>query len=114
MRQFPASPITALIDESPHAHLSDIIRPHLSLLGVPDGQVLLASGAAAALFLVALLHSDGEIVAGLPCYPPMLDALRGLGARVTTVSARFEDGYRVDLEAFRDRLSARTRLVMIA
>jgi aspartate/methionine/tyrosine aminotransferase len=30
------------------------------------------------------------------------------------VSARFEDGYRVDPEAFRDRLSARTRLVMVA
>jgi aspartate/methionine/tyrosine aminotransferase len=149
MRQFPASPITALIDESPDVNLSESIGPDLSVadilgpggqaglaglslgygtsagdpelralvagrLGVPDGQVLLTSGAAGALFLVALLHSDGEIVAGLPCYPPMLDALRGLGARVTTVSARFEDGYRVDLEAFRDRLSARTRLVMVA
>jgi aspartate/methionine/tyrosine aminotransferase len=149
MRQFPASPITALIDESPDVNLSESIGPDLSVagilgpgglaalaglslgygtsagdpelralvagrLGVPDGQVLLTSGAAAALFLVALLHSDGEILAGLPCYPPMLDVLRGLGARVTTASARFEDGYRVDLEAFRDRLSARTRLVMIA
>lgn len=50
----------------------------------------------------------------IPCYPPMLDALRGLGAPVVTVSARFEDGYRLDLEAFQDRLSAHTRLVMIA
>ena len=44
----------------------------------------------------------------------MLDALRGVGARVVTVSARFEDGYRIDLDAFRDKLSARTRLVMFA
>jgi aspartate/methionine/tyrosine aminotransferase len=146
MLQFPASPITALIDESPDVNLSESIGPDLSLadigdpaslaglslgygtsagdpqlralvagrLGVPDGQVLLTTGAAGALFLVALLHSDGEIVAGLPCYPPMLDALLGVGARVVTVSGRFDDGYRVDLDAFRDRLSARTRLVMVA
>jgi aspartate/methionine/tyrosine aminotransferase len=153
MRQFPASPITALIDEAPDVNLSESIGPDLSVadilgqdglaalagvslgygtsaghadlralvagrLGVPSEQVLLTSGAAGALFLVALLHSDneedGEIVAGLPCYPPMLDVLRGLGARVVTVSGRFEDGYRIDLDAFSDRLSARTRLVMVA
>ena len=66
------------------------------------------------MFLVALLHSDGEVLVGVPCFPPMLDALCGLGARVVTVPARFEDGYRVDLGAFRDGLSARTRLVMFA
>ncbi|HET9968933.1 MAG TPA: pyridoxal phosphate-dependent aminotransferase [Streptosporangiaceae bacterium] len=149
MRQFPASPITALIDEYPDVNLSESIGPDLSVadilgqdglaalagvglgygtsaghadlralvagrLGVPGEQVLLTSGAAGALFLVALLHSDNEIVACLPCYPPMLDVLRGLGARVVTVSGRFEDGYRIDLDAFSDRLSARTRLVMVA
>jgi aspartate/methionine/tyrosine aminotransferase len=44
----------------------------------------------------------------------MLDALRGTGAKVVAVRSRFEDGYRVDLEAFRDQLSARTQLVMFA
>src|ERR1700745_436730 len=83
-------------------------------LRIPHEQVLLPAGASAALFLVALLYSDGEILVGVPCFPPVLDALRGLGARVVTVPARFEDGYRVDLDAFRDTLSARTRLVMFA
>jgi aspartate/methionine/tyrosine aminotransferase len=146
MRQFPASPITELIDGSPQYNLGESYAPHLSVadildpaevaglslgygtsagdaelraliaarLGVPDEQVLLTAGASAALFLVALLHSDGEILVGRPCFPPMLDALRGLAARVVTVTARFEDGYRVDLDAFRDGLSARTRLVMVA
>jgi aspartate/methionine/tyrosine aminotransferase len=146
MRQFPASPITALIDGSPQYNLGESYGPHLSVadiidpaevaglslgygtsagdadlcaliaerLGVPDEHVLLTAGAAAALFLVALLHSDGEILVGRPCFPPVLDSLRGLGARVVTVSARFEDGYRVDLDAFRDSLSAGTRLVMFA
>ncbi len=146
MRQFPASPIAALIDESPLYDLGESLGPHLAVadiadpadmaglslgyatsagdaelraliaarVGVPGEQVLLTAGASAALFLPALLHSDGEILVGLPCFPPMLDALRGLGARVVTVSARFEDGYRIDLDTFRDSLSARTRLVLFA
>ena len=146
MREFPASPITALIDGSPLYDLGESYAPHLSVadildpaelaglslgygtsagdaevraliaarLGIPAGHVLLTAGASAALFLVALLHSDGEILVGVPCFPPMLDALRGLGARIVTVPARFEDGYHVDLDAFRDGLSARTRLVMFA
>lgn len=55
--------------------------------GVPPDQVLVTAGAAAALFLVALLFGDdgGEIVVGRPCFPPVLDVLRGVGARVVTV-----------------------------
>jgi len=146
MREFPASPITALVDESPQYNLGESYAPHLAVadildpadlaglslgygtspgdaelraqiaarLGVPAGHVLLTTGAAAALFLVSLLYSDGEILVGRPCFPPVLDAARGLGARVVTVSTRFEDGYRIDLDAFRDGLSAHTRLVMFA
>jgi aspartate/methionine/tyrosine aminotransferase len=159
MRQFPASPITALIDEKPRYNLGESMArdltvaellgpgdpagpagpaglaglagvslgyaasagdPELRALvaarhGVPDGQVLITSGAAAALFLIALLcGGDGETLVGQPCYPPTLDALRGMGAQVVTVRSRFEDGYRVDLDAFAAGLSPRTRLVMFA
>lgn len=82
--------------------------------GLPDDQVLITAGAVSALFLLALVHGDGEIVAGLPGFPPVLDTLRGIGARFVTVRSRFEDGYRVDLDDFRAKLSARTRLVMFA
>jgi aspartate/methionine/tyrosine aminotransferase len=150
MRQFPASPITALIDEKPLYNLGESTArdltvaellgpgdpaglagvslgygtsagdPELRALvaarhGVPDGQVLITGGAAAALFLIALMcGGDGETLVGRPCYPPTLDALRGIGAKVVTVRSRFEDGYRVDLDAFAARLSPRTRLVMFA
>jgi aspartate/methionine/tyrosine aminotransferase len=153
MRRFPASPITALIDERPRYNLGESMArdltvaellghagpagmdgladaslgygtsagdPELRALvaarhGVPDGQVLITSGAAAALFLIALLHGgDGETLVGQPCYPPALDALRGIGAEVVTVRSRFDDGYRVDLGAFAARLSPRTRLVVFA
>jgi aspartate/methionine/tyrosine aminotransferase len=149
MRQFPDSPITALIDEKPRYNLGESIAPELTVAdllgppglagladlnlsygtsagdqalralvatrhGIPDGQVLITTGAAAALFLIGLLCGDGEILVGQPCYPPTLDALHGIGAEVATVRSRFEDGYRIDLDAFAGRLSSRTQLVMFA
>jgi aspartate/methionine/tyrosine aminotransferase len=149
MRQFPASPITALIDEQPLYNLGESVGPDLTVAdllgpanladlagvslgygtsagdpglralvaarhGILDSQVLITTGAAAALFLVALLAGDGEIVVGQPCYPPTFDAVQGIGARVVTVTTRFEDGYRMNLDAFAARLSSRTQLVMIA
>jgi aspartate/methionine/tyrosine aminotransferase len=149
MREFPASPITAVVDEEPNYNLgesvgqdlvvADVLDPDaLADLGslslgygtsaggqelrsliaarhaIPAGQVLVTTGAAAALFLVGLVCGDGEVVVGVPCFPPVLDALRGLGARVETVRSRFEYGYRIDLEALQARLSPRTRLVMFA
>jgi aspartate/methionine/tyrosine aminotransferase len=149
MRQFPPSPITALIDEKPRYNLGESMGRDLTVAellgrgglasvaevslgygtpagdpalralvaarqGVPDSQVLITAGAGPALFLMSLLCDDGEILVGRPCFPPMLDAARGIGAHVVTVSSRFDDGYRVDLDAFAATLSPRTRLVMFA
>jgi aspartate/methionine/tyrosine aminotransferase len=149
MRQFPASPITVLIDGTPQYNLAESYGRDLSVaevlgpagleplgrlslgygtsagdpalreqlaarLRVPAGQILVTAGAGAALFLAALLHSDGEVVLGVPCFPPMLDAVRGIGAQVVTVRSRFDDGYRIDLDQFAASLSASTRLVMFA
>ena len=146
MREFPASPITALIDQTPRYNLGESMGADLTVAellgpdelgpdglagvrgvrlgygtstgdpelralvaarhGIPDGQVLITAGAAAALFLVSLLCGDGEVVLGQPGYPPTLSALRGIGAPVVTVLARFEDGYRVDLDAFARAVAA--------
>jgi aspartate/methionine/tyrosine aminotransferase len=149
MRKFPASPLTAVIDEKPLYNLGESVGPDLTVAdvldpatlaglgevtlgygpsagqdalrslvaarhGIPAGQVLITSGAAAGLFLLGLLYGDGEILVGVPCFPPVLDALRATGARVQTVRSRFEDGYGLDLAAFRAKLSRRTRLVMLA
>lgn len=149
MRQFPASPITALIDSQPLYNLGESYGSPLSVAdllgsgglarlgglnvsygtsagdpalralvaarhGIPDSHVLITAGGAAALFLIAVLCGDGEIVIGQPCYPPMLDALRGIGAPVVAVRSRFEDGYRLDLDALTGKLSPRTQLVAFA
>jgi aspartate/methionine/tyrosine aminotransferase len=153
MREFPASPITTLIDEAPLYNLAESYGSDLSVaellgpdgpallasiklgyrtslgdpdlraliagrVGVPPDQVLMTAGAAAALFLVGLLLGDGggggEVLVGRPCFPPALDVLRGVGARVVTVTSGFEDRYRLDPAQLRARLSPRTRLVTLA
>lgn len=145
MRQFPDTPITALIDSTPRYNLGESMGHDLSVaelgrgdlasvtlgygtspgdavlrtlvagrVGVADDQILITSGAAAALFLVSLLQGDGETVVGVPCYPPTFDALQGIGAPVVTVRSRFEDGYRMDLDELADALSQRTQLVTVA
>ncbi len=145
MRQFPDTPITALIDDAPRYNLGESMGRDLTVaelrpgdlarvslgygrssgdpalrmliaarLGVPAEQILVTSGAAAALFLASLLLGDGETVVCVPCYPPTFDALQGTGARTVTVRSRFEYGYRMDLDAFADALSPRTQLVTVA
>src|SRR5262245_32081939 len=87
-----------------------------SSVGVAADQVLITAGAASALFLLELLLADGddEIVVARPCFPPVIAALEGIGARIATVRLRFDDGYRLDASAFSAALSPRTRLVVVA
>ncbi|HEU4540122.1 MAG TPA: pyridoxal phosphate-dependent aminotransferase [Jiangellaceae bacterium] len=149
MRQFPASPITVLIDDHPRHNLGEscgrdlavnevLDRPEMKELaelpigygtsqgdirlreliavrhGVAADQVLVTSGAAAALFILGLSFCDGEIVIGLPCYPPTMDTVLGLGAAVQVVRSTFDHGYRIDLDEVRRQLSPRTSLVLFA
>src|SRR5262249_1812085 len=48
------------------------------------------------------------------CSPRTLDVVRGLGADIRTVRARFGDRYRIDADALRRQLSPGTSLVMLA
>jgi aspartate/methionine/tyrosine aminotransferase len=83
-------------------------------VGISPSEVLITSGAAGALFLLGLVCGDSTVLVGRPCFPPVLDTLQAIGARVVTVPGQFSDGYRVDLDAFEDRLSGDTRLAMFA
>src|SRR5580698_1745178 len=116
MRQFPASPITALIDEKPRYNLGESVAPDLTvaeLLGSAGPADLAdvklgygtSSGNAELRALVAARHgiADSQVL-----------ITTGPGARAVTVASRFEDGYRIDLDAFAAKLSSRTRLVSVA
>jgi aspartate/methionine/tyrosine aminotransferase len=82
--------------------------------GVTAEQVLLTTGAAEAMFLLAQDCRDGRVLLATPCYPPARIAPEGLGSPVDTVRLRFDDGYRLPVDAMADALRPTTRLVSLA
>jgi aspartate/methionine/tyrosine aminotransferase len=84
--------------------------------GVDAEQVLVTVGAIEALFLLALDRcrpGDRALVAA-PYFPPTHAVPDGLGLQVDELRLRFDDGYRLPLDAAADVLTPQTRLVSLA
>lgn len=81
----------------------------------PDS-VLVCNGASEANFLVhaALVSPRDEAIVEVPLYPPLRDAMVGLGANVTRVPRLSQEGWRLDLDALEAAVTDRTRLVVLA
>lgn len=84
--------------------------------GVPAEQIVTTQGTALGLFLLAfeVCRPGDEAVLVTPCFPPSRDCLRGAGVTVREVGLRFENDYRLDLDAIAASLSPKTRLVSLA
>ena len=80
----------------------------------PD-HVLVTSGAASALFIVAtaLLEPNAHALVCSPNYATNLETPRAIGANVETVELRFEDDWRLDLDRLASRMRPETRLVSV-
>ena len=78
-------------------------------------QVLVTTGAAAALFIVAtaLLGAGDHALICTPNYATNLETPRAIGAEVETVELRFEDHWQLDLESVASRIRPETRLVSV-
>jgi aspartate/methionine/tyrosine aminotransferase len=83
--------------------------------GCTAADVLCTPGAAAALFFVAtaLLGPGDHVVVEHTNYATNLETPRAIGASVTAVELRPEDGYRLDLERVADSVQASTRLLSV-
>ena len=62
--------------------------------------------------MAALINRD-EVLIEHPSYDPLLAVARYLGANVKRFSRRFEDGFRVSAEEVAQKVSARTRLIVV-
>lgn len=84
--------------------------------GVHADEVLLTAGAIGSMFLLAQdrCRPGDRILLTTPCFPPARGVPEGLGAELDVVPLRFDDGYRLDLDAVTAALTARTRLVSVA
>lgn len=96
-----------------HAALREVIARALSV--GPDS-VLITNGAAAGLFLTTfiLCGAGDEVVTTTPNFPPILDVIKAVGARLVSLPLSFDRGYKLELDELRAALSPRTRLVILA
>lgn len=83
--------------------------------GVTPDDVLMTIGAAAALFIVntSLLKAGDRMLVLHPNYATNVETPRALGANVVTLPLRFEDGFRLDLNALEHALTPDTRLLSL-
>ena len=83
--------------------------------GVGPDDVMLTVGAAGALFIVAssLLEAGDEVVICFPNYTTNLETPRAIGAKIRRLELRFDDGFRVDMDALAELVSDRTRLISL-
>jgi len=83
--------------------------------GLTPDDVLLTPGAAAALFIVAttLLRPGDHVVVARPNYATNLETPRAIGASVSHLDLRFEDGWAVDPSRLRALLTPHTKLVSL-
>ena len=73
------------------------------------------SGAEEAIFVLmhALLAPGDHVVAVWPSYQALYEVARAIGAEVTLLELRQEDGWRLDLDAYREALRPTTKLVIL-
>jgi len=82
---------------------------------VNDDCVTTGHGCSGANFLAiaALVGPGDEVLVERPTYDPLLGACALMGARIERFDRRFDDGWRVDVDALRARLTPRTRLIVL-
>lgn len=82
---------------------------------VDPGDVMLTVGAAGALFIVAssLLDAGDEVVVCFPNYTTNLETPRAIGAKIRKLELRFDEGFRIDMDALAEMVSDRTRLISL-
>ncbi|HEV8336206.1 MAG TPA: pyridoxal phosphate-dependent aminotransferase [Candidatus Polarisedimenticolia bacterium] len=83
--------------------------------GAREEQVVLAQGTSFANFLACatVLEPGDEALVEQPVYEPLLSTIRFLGAGVKRFARRLEDGFSLDPDEVRRRMTRRTKLIVL-
>ena len=95
-------------------------KPELRELIAQEGNftpddVLMTSGAAMALFIVAtsFLNKNDHVVVAKTNYATNIETPRTIGAKISYLNLRFEDGFNLDIKALEKLITKRTKLVSL-
>jgi aspartate/methionine/tyrosine aminotransferase len=94
-----------------------LLRAEIATLyeGVAPDEVLVFSGAEEAIFVVAnvLLGPGDHAIVTWPAYQSLFEVARSTGADVTLHELRAEDGWAIDVDALREQVTPRTKLIVV-
>ena len=81
----------------------------------PESVVTVAGGTSMAnhLAMATLLEHGDEILVEEPTYDPLLAVAEYLGAKIKRFPRRFEDGFKIDIDALEKQITKRTRLIVL-
>jgi aspartate/methionine/tyrosine aminotransferase len=93
--------------------LRELIAADDPSLGI--GDVLICSGAAGALFIIAtaLLGKDVSLVVARPNYATNLETPRAIGCDISCIDLKFDDGFALDPDRIEQAIKPSTKLVSI-
>jgi aspartate/methionine/tyrosine aminotransferase len=83
--------------------------------GLSSADVLITTGAAGALFIIAtaLLGREDHLVVIRPNYATNLETPRAIGCRTTHIDLNFEHGFRIDIDEVARALTPATRILSV-
>jgi aspartate/methionine/tyrosine aminotransferase len=84
--------------------------------GMPIERIVAADGTSMANFvaMAALIEPGDEVLIEHPTYEPLLGAASFLGAEIKRFERRAADGFRLDPEIVKSRITDKTRLIVIS
>ena len=99
-------------DHMGKVELRDLLAREVSLTAE---DVLVTSGAASALFIVAttFLRKGDQIVVAKPNYATNIETPRAIGADVSFLNLRFEDGFDFEISALEKLITSKTKLISL-
>jgi len=100
-------------DHRGQAKLRELLAAESPLLTKDD--VLLTVGASAALFMIAtsLLDAGDELIVVRPNYATNIETPRAIGACIHFIDLTFEEGFAIDFDLVKSKISPRTKLISV-
>lgn len=106
--------VIAYIDHRGHPELRELLVAE-SKGSLKKDDVLLTSGAAAALFIISttVLEKGSELVVIRPNYATNLETPRAIEAKLKIIELSFEEGWKIDLKKIEAAITPETKLVSV-
>ena len=95
--------------------ISEDMKENLGLDYDPYKEIVIGVGSSECLFvaMVSLLDVGDEIIMLTPCFPAYFDQAYLAGVVPVVVQLKFDNGFKVDPKDIRDKITEKTRMIMI-